>query len=351
MKHSIVFKNKNVYASFPLLQYEDGILTIGFFTAPTADHTGIFKWQIMMSFDEGQTWENLSDKFKSNPHNWPSVSSREISDRFTTTLPCGKEIATGSFGFKLSNDKPKRIIKSKHLFFRSSKNNWKTIKEKAWMVPNADVVVTFPRHFQNDNLILIPGYIVLEGESNINRGFVWRSDDYGEGFKLYNMFPFEVDANEMSFVQTKRGILCHIRSDKSPYIMESWSEDEGATWTYPMNICSNDHSVIGGPAHLLRTHNNDILCTYGYRHGDMGIRAIVSKDEGLSWSWPKILREDGGYASALWKKRKWWQKKISPANDIGYPVSIQLKDHSILTAYYITLEDKITHIATTKWEA
>jgi len=51
----------------------------------------------------------------------------------------------------------------------------------------------------------------------------------------------------------------------------------------------------------------------------------------------------------LLNKKKWFGKTY-PQNDIGYPVSIQLKDESILTAYYITTEDKITSICTTKWK-
>ena len=35
----------------------------------------------------------------------------------------------------------------------------------------------------------------------------------------------------------------------------------------------------------------------------------------------------------------------------GYPVSVQLPDYSILTAYYTTESDGITHSAVTRWEA
>jgi hypothetical protein len=36
-------------------------------------------------------------------------------------------------------------------------------------------------------------------------------------------------------------------------------------------------------------------------------------------------------------------------SDVGYPQSVQLLDDSILTAYYITLEDGVSHAACTKW--
>ena len=36
--------------------------------------------------------------------------------------------------------------------------------------------------------------------------------------------------------------------------------------------------------------------------------------------------------------------------DLGYPGSVQLPDGSILTVYYITLADGVTHSAATRWE-
>ena len=37
------------------------------------------------------------------------------------------------------------------------------------------------------------------------------------------------------------------------------------------------------------------------------------------------------------------------AGDVGYPVSIQLPDGEVLTAYYITPADNVTHSAVTIW--
>ena len=37
--------------------------------------------------------------------------------------------------------------------------------------------------------------------------------------------------------------------------------------------------------------------------------------------------------------------------DLGYPISTQLEDGAILTVYYITLDDGITHCACTRWRA
>jgi len=356
MKHTIIFKSKNRYSSFPLLKKLSDRILIGFFSAPIPDHMGLFWWNIFESFDQGETWR-YTQKGES-PYDWnllPAKSPREISDRFICEHD-GLKIFTGSYGFAFEKDR--RISKSTSLFHKSFSDNLKTY-QKIYEIPGIDIILTFPRSLQindskHENLILIPAYALLSG-SNLSRCFVWRSSNGGKDFHLWNMFPDGVDGNEMAFINTKNGILAHIRSDKHPYLMESQSNDLGKTWTYPVNISHRFNnkikSIIGGPPHLLRLRDNRILCSYGYRFTPMGIRAIISTDEGKTWSAPIILREDGGYSSSLYKRRLKNKFKLpSAGNDIGYPVSIQIDDGSILTAYYITCKDQITHIATTKWK-
>ncbi len=359
MQHSIIYKQKDRYASFPLLTKIGNQIHIGFFTAPIPDHMGIFNWRILKSTDQGNTWKNNYNRFHS--YTWPSVSPREISDRFAYQLD-KKKIVTGAYGFRKQGDwfgGIKKIYKSKSIFIRSSDDNWKTINEKIYEIPHVDIVCTFPRPLiprnEYDWIRLIPVYVVLK--NGLNRALAWQSSDFGKTWQLYNMFPSEVNANEIAFVWASNDrILAHIRSDKHPYIMESWSEDNGKTWTYPTNIYANKNdpspegsNVIGGPVHLLGLNDGRILCTYGYRQEPMGIRATVSDDGGNTWGMPIILRSDGGYRSSLHKKKWFWQEKAHPGNDIGYPVSIQLDNDEILTAYYITTKDQITSIQITKW--
>ena len=367
MKHLIIYKNKDRYSSFPLLKQLDDRILIGFFTAPVPDHMGLFKWNVLVSFDEGITW-GFAGIHDYEDWDWPANSPRERSDMFTCSLGKSK-IATGSYGFKARQiststssasgpltDKS-QITKSTSLFHRWSPDNWQeTIYQRFYEVPGVDIIVTFPRFLEFLNIILIPAYAILSDYDDISRCFVWRSDDHGKTFRLWNMFPDGIDGNEMAFIRTKdERILAHIRSDNHPYLMESWSYDYGLTWTYPTHVYSEAvGNIIGGPPHLLRLKDNRILCSYGYRRQPMGIRAIISEDEGETWQAPIILRDDAGYASSLHKEKWLWSKfrfsKPNPAMDCGYPVSIQLEDESILTAYYITCEDRITGIEATKWK-
>jgi sialidase-1 len=76
-----------------------------------------------------------------------------------------------------------------------------------------------------------------------------------------------------------------------------------------------------------------LLCSYGYRRPPYGVRACVSRDQGLAWDIEQeiVLRDDGG------------------SRDVGYPSSAQLADGTIVTVYYIHGPDGIRHIAATRW--
>jgi hypothetical protein len=111
-------------------------------------------------------------------------------------------------------------------------------------------------------------------------------------------------------------------------LWQAVSRDGGKTWT------SQPSGIVGHPpSGLVKLADGRLVLTYGYRHPPYGIRAVVSADEGLTWDTGHviILRNDGaGY-------------------DLGYPRSLLLPDGTILTVYYFTLEDHVTHIAATRW--
>jgi hypothetical protein len=357
MKHSIVFKQKDTYASFPLLKCINDDIYIGFFVSSIPDHCGIARWKILKYYElpdpNIELWAEEEIQNPACDWYWPAMSARERSDRFTIALPSKTYMIVGSFGFQSTKNK---IIKSRFLYqsiFRGDPLNgdkWTLIDQKIHGIPHAKLILTFPRVLRTTRTTLIPTYAVFKG--NKNKCFVLMSDNKNINWKLFNMFPDEINGNEMALIQTRSGILAHIRSDTHPYLMESWSDD-GKTWTYPSYVTyyeKRPYNVVGGPPHLLRLKDNRILCTYGYRFEKMGIRAIVSENEGKTWTPPIILRDDGGFLSSLRMKSFKLHRKTHPGNDTGYPVSIQLNDESILTAYYITTEDRITHIATTKWK-
>ena len=91
--------------------------------------------------------------------------------------------------------------------------------------------------------------------------------------------------------------------------------------------------ILGGPSQLIELRNGRILCTYGFRHDPMGIRAVFSEDQGETWDTDRVvvIRDDGMDV------------------DLGYPASIQLEDDRILSTYYYHDEDFIRYIGGSIW--
>ena len=98
-------------------------------------------------------------------------------------------------------------------------------------------------------------------------------------------------------------------------LYQSESCDGGKTFTKPHPI--SDDMALGAPAHLLRLKDGRIISVFGFRSEPYGVKAIISCDEGRSWSEPFMLYNNG-----------------SIALDIGYPASCELSDGRILTVFY-----------------
>lgn len=94
-------------------------------------------------------------------------------------------------------------------------------------------------------------------------------------------------------------------------LVQTVSEDRGHTWSTPEPL-----GFHGSPPHLLAHSSGALVCTYGYRKGAYGQRAMISRDGGASWEYDLILRDDGA------------------DSDLGYPSSVELDDGSIFTVYY-----------------
>ncbi len=111
-------------------------------------------------------------------------------------------------------------------------------------------------------------------------------------------------------------------------LWQAVSRDGGRTWS------AQKTGVRGHPpSGLVALADGRLVLTYGYRHPPFGIRAVISNDEGLTWDTDQVvvLRNDGaGY-------------------DLGYPRSMQLDDGTILTVYYFTDDEQVTHVACTRW--
>ncbi len=132
--------------------------------------------------------------------------------------------------------------------------------------------------------------------------------------------------------ETSKGVIWMLTRVEGgdDHLWQAVSRDGGSTWT------SRKTGIKGHPpSGLVKLRDGRLVLTYGYRHLPYGIRAVLSRDEGLTWDTKHIitLRNDG-------------------ANyDLGYPRSMLLDDGRVLTIYYfVTAADHITHIACTLWQ-
>ena len=110
------------------------------------------------------------------------------------------------------------------------------------------------------------------------------------------------------------------------------SDDNGATWQH-FNRPVPDSGLGGNPPTLTRLQDGRICMTYGSRKPPFAMLAILSEDDGATWSAPLTLREGAGN------------------HDIGYPRTTQLDDGTIVTAYYWNdAADADRYMAATLWQ-
>jgi hypothetical protein len=123
-------------------------------------------------------------------------------------------------------------------------------------------------------------------------------------------------------------LLCHIRVQEQGYfsIFQSESTDGGYTWSKPQAILDKKG---GAPSHMILLSDGVLLATYGYRSVPCGIRYMVSRDLGKTWSTGHVLYEDLGDYTL-----DGHTEDVGNHKDIGYPSTVELDDGSLLTIYY-----------------
>ena len=115
-----------------------------------------------------------------------------------------------------------------------------------------------------------------------------------------------------------------------PVIHQTYSEDGGYTWSeiLPTAIPESRYT----PPHLLRHSSGALILTFGRRTVPFGERAVVSYDNGKTWSDEYILNDTG------------------KTGDLGYAATAELKDGSLLTVYYQAYgEDDFPSLLYTRW--
>jgi hypothetical protein len=362
LQHGEPFRRAGTYAPFPVLDVlPDGRLALGFPSndVDAQDHGFMYDWNVLVSSDHGSTW--LPSEDPTIPFNWPGTGPRERWDRFAAVLPDGTYLATGAIGWthwdatrreeaeaaglQIANhpggDATRIVVAPSRIFVQRSQDRGVTWDRREWPVPGGYRLTGFPRNLiLSDRTILAPLYdIYPDGQKHRDRNLLIRlsPDDVAPTLTLMGSDVLVGWGNEAALVETAPGrILGLIRQHNPGFLLQVHSEDYGRNWSQPLRT-----EIWGYPPHLLRLRDGRILCTYGHRRDPLGVQAVISTDGGQTWdvTHRAIIRGDG-------QKRKRGDREGA---DLGYPISAELPDGSIFTAYYLTME-QVTHIATTRWE-
>lgn len=142
--------------------------------------------------------------------------------------------------------------------------------------------------------------------------YVFRSRDGGKTWSDPSLIAKHFNETGLLVLPGDK-VLAALRSQDGGIFIAA-SNDKGHTWSTPIRVTrKNEH-----PGDLIRLKNGDILLAFGERNKPMGVRAIVSHDNGKTWNSnkPIVLVDD----AVNW--------------DCGYLSSVQLPNGTIVTAYY-----------------
>ena len=358
MRHTIVYRRDDIHAGHARLDLlPDGRLAVGIPLRTVSPwHPRIDDWLVLESTDEGETWNETDDQ--SIPFNWPGKTPREKLGRLAAVASDGSYLCAGATGIELwseeraqeARDEGRAVRESPYLadrgivavggnsvFVQRSTDRGRTWDRRDWTVPGMTNLAPHPRYpnrgrLSNGTILVSMNDVSYSEDSAGWRNFVWRSADDDRSWSLHPMGTHStgMKTNETTIIESSPGrVLALQRPEREPqHLLERWSYDGGVTWSEALRT-----AIWGYPVDLTKLRDGRILCSFGYRRDPKGIRAVLSSDGGVTWDTDNtyVLRDDG-------------------VGDLGYPGSVQLPDGSILTIYYITLADGVTHSAATRWE-
>jgi hypothetical protein len=140
--------------------------------------------------------------------------------------------------------------------------------------------------------------------------YLARSRDGGESWGDFSLVA--KGFGEFSLLEVDGDLIAALRSRRNELYVAR-SRDKGYTWSEPVRVGSE----VEHPADLIRLSNGDILMVFGYRRFPFGVRAILSKDRGRSWTQERLVLAYDAIGE-----------------DCGYPTIVNADDGKLVLAYY-----------------
>jgi hypothetical protein len=350
-EHGVVCSLPNDYFGYfgwpTVTRMDDGTLVA---TASGFRHAHVCPYGrsvISMSYDEGLTW--------THPR---VINDSPLDDRDTGVISLGgKKLMINWFSSTFYHDYTQQpeFIRYPYDWDKQFEWSWIRISDDSgitWGKPKkVDVFAPHgPARLRNGDLIYLgndaagmarggPAKLPARAIKSIDNGETWTNlgsvpwlggpkeiDCHGEPHlielpdgRLLAMFRMQAGVEGKAF--DEMGLI-------NLSLMQAYSEDGGLTWSVPEPL-----DLRGYPPHLLQHSTGAIVCVYGYRDKPYGQHAMISYDNGESWTCDYILRDDGF---------DW---------DLGYPSSVELPDGTIFTLYYQhnNSEDEMCSLFWTKW--
>jgi len=259
---------------------------------------------VYASNDKGLTWKKI---------NKTPLYGKEPC---LTTLPDASILLTAQLGYFGPAENAPAWVKKGHMPVSRSADGGKTWETV--MIPGA----AYPR-----SVIVEPdGSLLMIREGEHPNLQLCRSKDRGRTWEFsQGLVDWEGNTwyGEVSAIRLKSGrLLAALRRQipktrgegfEDTFLTES--TDGGKHWAkpWPLTNCAEVH------VYLTQLHDGRLLATYSNYHLPCGVYAIVSRDEGKSWDLDHPI-----------------QLALSADIYVGWPVTLQLEDQSLITSYAIT---------------
>jgi hypothetical protein len=214
--------------------------------------------EIMRSDDGGKTWSDPA----------PMIDT-EWDDRSPAVaqLPDGTLVAS----FFTYPSTAVGIIRS----FDDGKT-WEQTPKKI-CAPFHSLATDGPPLVMPDGSMLLAAYGAEKQDSPYEAIGIFASRDRGETWQYLATIRAPHEMSEPGLARMRDGTLVLITRPEGAL---SWSKDDGKTWTTPRNLPTR----IFDPW-LLTLRDGTLLCIHGsYNKPHRGLRALVSKDGGTSWT-------------------------------------------------------------------